>query len=97
MEESKIIEIRKATRSTDATKPFADSIAFANALLESREFAGWMIMDKNGVHVRFMPVKDYAPCSTTEIIDRQPDVLMLEYMDREYSYYSPHTLKKFYL
>lgn len=95
MTDDQIIEIRKATKLKDL-KPFGDTIAFATAILETREFAGWLVVDKNGVKARTIPFKDYAPCSVDVIWDRTPDGLLIEYMDREYSGGAPHTLRKIY-
>lgn len=95
MNAEEIIKIRIVTRAT-SHKPFADSIAFATAILESREHVGWIAFDRNGVSQQFIPAKDYAPYSIDVIWDRKPDELLLEYLDREYSYHSPHTLKKVY-
>lgn len=90
-----IIKIRVATRAPTTT-PFADSIAFATAILEARELAGWVVVDKNGATVRSIPLKDYAPLSATTIKNYTPDELVVEYMDREHSNYAPHTLRKIY-
>jgi hypothetical protein len=95
MTDDQIIEIRRTTKTTIYT-PFADTLAFARNVLDARELAGWMVVDKNGVKARTIPSKDYAPCSVDVIWDRTPDELLIEYMDREYSGGAPHTLRKIY-
>jgi hypothetical protein len=95
MKDAEIIEIRKATRA-NPDKPFADTLAFAKAILESRELAGWMIVDKNGVEAHTKPKMGYYIGSLTPTETKELDVLTLEYMDREYSGLAPHTIRKIY-
>jgi hypothetical protein len=62
MTDADIIAIRKATRAADVTNPFADSIAFARAILQAREpWAG--VANFSGTHSQTLPLPTARPAA----------------------------------